>query len=131
MNDISTPDVPALILAYAGPQERLLERARALRDRMDWDVAFYRGMMKRESEELLEQPTSPLQRWWKRVVQTPSKIRDSMRDKHWRIRVATSFGVGLMGLIVWIAVSLMWVLYAKALSAKPSSTTHEHAGLER
>ena len=71
MNDISTPDVPALILAYAGPQERLLERARAQRDRLDWDVAFYREMMKRESEQLLEQSTPSLQRWWKRVVQTP------------------------------------------------------------
>jgi hypothetical protein len=27
----------------------------------------------------------------------------------------------------WIAVSLMWVLYVEALSAKPSSTTREHA----
>ena len=67
MNDISTPDVPALILAYLGPQERLLERARALRNRMDWE----REMMKRESEQLLEQSTPSLQRWWKRVVQTP------------------------------------------------------------
>ena len=71
MNDISTPDVPALILAYAGPQERLLERARALRNRMDQWVAFFREMMKRESEQLLEQSTPSLQRWWKRVVQTP------------------------------------------------------------
>ena len=130
MNDISTPDVPTLILAYAGPQERLLERARAQRNRMDWDVAFYREIMKRESEQLPEQPTSSLQRWWKRVVQKPSKIRDSMRNKNQRIRVATSFGGMLMGLMFWIAVSLMWVLYVEALSAKPSSTTREHARLE-
>ena len=126
MNDISTPDVPALILAYAGPQERLLERARALRNRMDWE----REMMKRESEQLLEQSTPSLKRWWKRVVQTPSKIRDSMRDKHWRISVATSFGVGLTGLMFILALFLMVVFYAKALSATPSSTTREHARLE-
>ena len=130
MNDISTPDVPTLILAYAGPQERLLKRLRAWRNGMDLEIEDVRQEMKRESEQLLEQSTPSLQRWWKRVVQTPSKIRDSMRDKHWRIRVATSFGVGLMGLIVWIALFLMVVFYAKALSAKPSSTTREHAGLE-
>ena len=130
MNDISTPDVPTLILAYAGPQERLLERGRAQRNSMDWEIKIVREIMKGQSEDLLEQSTPSLKRWWKRVVQTPSKIRDSMRDKHWRIRVATSFGVGLMGLIVWIAVSLMWVLYVKALSATPSSTTREHARLE-
>jgi len=130
MNDISTPDVPKLILVYAGPQERLLERVRAQRNSMDWEIKFVREIMKSESEHLLEQSTPSLQRWWKRVVQTPSKIRDSMRDKHWRIRVATSFGVGLTLLMFSIAVSLMWVLYAKALSATPSSTTREHAGLE-
>ena len=130
MNDISTPDVPALILAYAGPQERLLERARALRNRMDQGVAFFREMMKRESEELPEQSTPSLQRWWKRVVQKPSEIHDSMRDKHWRIRVTTSFGVGLMSLMFILALILMVVFYAKALSATPSSTTREHARLE-
>ena len=130
MNDISTPDVPKLILAYAGPQERLLERGRAQRNSMDWEIEFVRGIMKRESEELLEQSTPSFQRWWKRVVQTPSKIRDSMRNKHWRIRVATSFGVGLFVLMFMIALILMWGLYLQALSAKPSSTTREHAGLE-
>ena len=126
MNDISTPDVPTLILAYAGPQERLLERARALRNRMYWE----REMMKSESEQLLEQSTPSLQRWWKRVVQKPSEIHDSMRDKHWRIRVTTSFGVGLMSLMFILALILMVVFYAKALSATPSSTTREHARLE-
>lgn len=130
MNDISTPDVPALILAYAGPQERLLERGRRHGEWRTKTIESVRKQMKRQSEQLPEQPTSSLQRWWKRVVQKPSKIRDSMRNKHWRIRVATSFGVGLMGLIVWIAMFLMVVFYAKALSAKPSSTTREHAGLE-
>ncbi|MEI7877198.1 MAG: hypothetical protein WCI96_04655 [Planctomycetota bacterium] len=130
MNDISTPDVPTLILAYAGPQERLLKRVRAQRNSMDWEIKFVREIMKRESEELLEQSTPSLQRWWKRVVQTPSKIRDSMRYKHQRIRVATSFGGMLMGLMFMISLILMWVLYVEALSATPSSTTREHAGLE-
>jgi ABC-type transporter Mla subunit MlaD len=53
-----------------------------------------------------------------------------MRNKHWRIRVATSFGVGLFVLMFMIALFLMVVFYAKALSAKPSSTTREHARLE-
>jgi hypothetical protein len=127
MNDISTPDVPALILAYAGPQERLLKRVRAERNSMDGEIKFVREIMKRESEELLEQSTSSLQRWRKRVVQKPSKIRDSMRNKHQRIRVATSFGVGLTGLMFILALILMVVFYAKALSATPSSTTREHA----
>jgi hypothetical protein len=130
MNDISTPDVPTLILAYAGPQERLLERERRDGKWMAGVIESVREIMKRESEQLPEQPTSSLQRWWKRVVQTPSKIRDSMRNKNQRIRVATSFGGMLMGLMFWIAVSLMWVLYVEALSAKPSSTTREHARLE-
>ncbi len=127
MNDISTPDVPALILAYAGPQERLLKRVRAQRNSMDWEIKFVREIMKRESEELLEQSTPSLQRWWKRVVQTPSKIRDSMRDNNWRISVATSFGVGLLVLMFIIALILMGALYVKALSATTSSTTREHA----
>ncbi len=127
MNDISTPDVPTLILAYAGPQERLLERGRAQRNSMDWEIKFVREIMKRESEELLEQSTPSLQRWWKRVVQTPSKIRDSMRDNNWRISVATSFGVGLLVLMFIIALILMGALYVKALSATTSSTTREHA----
>ena len=131
MNDISTPDVPTLILAYAGPQERLLERVRDQRNRRDSENEFGRELMKLVSKQLPEQPTSSLQRWWNRVVQTPSKIRDSMRNKHWRIRVATSFGVGLFVLMFMIALILMWGLYLQALSAKPSSTTHEHAGLER
>ncbi len=130
MNDISTPDVPTLILAYAGPQERKLERERAEREVSASVIEFERKMMKGESEQLLKQPTSSLQRWWKRVVQKPSKIRDSMRNKHWRIRVATSFGVGLFVLMFMIALILMWGLYLQALSAKPSSTTREHAGLE-
>ena len=130
MNDISTPDVPALILAYAGPQERLLERGRAQRNSMDWEIKIVREIMKRESEQLLEQSTPSLQRWWKRVVQTPSKIRDSMRDNNWRISVATSFGVGLLVLMFMIALILMGALYVKALSATPSSTTREHARLE-
>jgi hypothetical protein len=130
MNDISTPDVPALILAYAGPQERLLERGRAQRNSMDWEIKIVREIMKGESEDLLEQSTPFLQRWWKRVVQTPSKIRDSMRNKHWRIRVATLFGVGLLVLMFMIALILMWGLYVSALSATPSSTTREHARLE-
>ena len=127
MNDISTPDVPTLILAYAGPQERKLERERAEREVSASVIEFERKMMKGESEQLLKQPTSSLQRWWKRVVQKPSKIRDSMRNKHWRIRVATSFGVGLFVLMFMIALILMWGLYLQALSAKPSSTTYEHA----
>ena len=53
-----------------------------------------------------------------------------MRNKHQRIRVATSFGVGLTGLMFILALFLMVVFYAKALSATPSSTTYEHAGLE-
>ena len=53
-----------------------------------------------------------------------------MRDKHWRIRVTTSFGVGLMSLMFILALILMVVFYAKALSATPSSTTREHARLE-
>ena len=130
MNDISTPDVPTLILAYAGPQERKLERERAEREVSASLIEFERKMMKGESEQLLKQSTSSLQRWWKRVVQKPSKIRDSMRNKHWRIRVATSFGVGLFVLMFMIALTLMVVFYAKALSATPSSTTREHAGLE-
>ena len=130
MNDISTPDVPALILAYAGPQERLLERERRDGEWMAETIESVREQMKRQSEQLPEQPTSPLQRWWKRVVQKPSKIRDSMRNKHQRIRVATSFGVGLTGLMFILALFLMVVFYAKALSATPSSTTREHAGLE-
>ena len=130
MNDISTPDVPALILAYAGPQERLLERERRHGEWRTENIESVRKQMKRQSEQLPEQPTSSLQRWWKRVVQKPSKIRDSMRNKHWRIRVATSFGVGLFVLMFMIALILMWGLYLQALSAKPSSTTHEHAGLE-
>ena len=130
MNDISTPDVPALILAYAGPQERLLERGRAQRNSMDWEIKIVREIMKGQSEDLLEQSTPSFQRWWKRVVQTPSKIRDSMRNKHWRIRVATSFGVGLLVLMFMIALILMGALYVKALSATPSSTTREHARLE-
>ena len=130
MNDISTPDVPTLILAYAGPQERLLERGRAQRNSMDWEIKIVREIMKGQSEDLLEQSTPSFQRWWKRVVQTPSKIRDSMRDKHWRISVATSFGVGLLVLMFMIALILMGALYVKALSATPSSTTHEHARLE-
>ena len=130
MNDISTPDVPTLILAYAGPQERLLERGRAQRNSMDWEIKIVREIMKGQSEDLLEQSTPSLKRWWKRVVQTPSKIRDSMRDKHWRISVATSFGVGLLVLMFMIALILMGALYVKALSATPSSTTREHAGLE-
>ena len=130
MNDISTPDVPKLILAYAGPQERLLERGRAQRNSMDWEIKIVREIMKGQSEDLLEQSTPSLKRWWKRVVQTPSKIRDSMRNKHWRIRVATSFGVGLTGLMFILALFLMVVFYAKALSATPSSTTREHARLE-
>ena len=130
MNDISTPDVPKLILAYAGPQERLLERGRAQRNSMDWEIKIVREIMKGQSEDLLEQSTPSLKRWWKRVVQTPSKIRDSMRNKHWRIRVATSFGVGLFVLMFMIALILMGALYVKALSATPSSTTREHARLE-
>ena len=130
MNDISTPDVPTLILAYAGPQERKLERERAEREVSASLIEFERKMMKGESEQLLKQSTSSLQRWWKRVVQKPSKIRDSMRNKHWRIRVATSFGEGLFVLMFMIALILMWGLYLQALSAKPSSTTREHAGLE-
>ena len=130
MNDISTPDVPTLILAYAGPQERKLERERAEREVSASVIEFERKMMKGESEQLLEQPTSSLQRWWKRVVQKPSKIRDSMRNKHWRIRVATSFGVMLIFWMFMIALMLMLRFYVKALSAKPSSTTHEHARLE-
>ena len=130
MNDISTPDVPTLILAYAGPQERLLERGRAQRNSMDWEIKIVREIMKGQSEDLLEQSTPSLKRWWKRVVQTPSKIRDSMRDKHWRISVATSFGVGLLVLMFMIALILMGALYVKALSATPSSTTREHARLE-
>ena len=130
MNDISTPDVPALILAYAGPQERLLERERRHGEWRTENIESVRKQMKRQSEHLPEQPTSPLQRWWKRVVQKPSKIRDSMRNKHQRIRVATSFGVGLTGLMFILALFLMVVFYAKALSATPSSTTYEHAGLE-
>ena len=130
MNDISTPDVPTLILAYAGPQERLLERERRDGEWMAETIESVREQMKRQSEHLPEQPTSPLQRWWKRVVQKPSKIRDSMRNKHQRIRVATSFGVGLTGLMFILALFLMVVFYAKALSATPSSTTYEHAGLE-
>ena len=130
MNDISTPDVPTLILAYAGPQERLLERERRDGKWMAGVIESVREQMKRESEQLPEQPTSSLQRWWKRVVQKPSKIRDSMRNKHWRIRVATSFGEGLFVLMFMIALILMWGLYLQALSAKPSSTTREHAGLE-
>jgi Fe2+ transport system protein B len=130
MNDISTPDVPALILAYAGPQERLLKRVRAQRNSMDWEIKFVREIMKRESEQLLEQSTPSLQRLWERVVQKPSKIRDSMRNKHQRIRVATSFGVGLTGLMFILALFLMVVFYATALSATPSSTTREHARLE-
>lgn len=130
MNDISTPDVPTLILAYAGPQERLLERERRDGEWMAETIESVREQMKRQSEQLPEQPTSPLQRWWKRVVQKPSKIRDSMRNKHQRIRVATSFGVGLTGLMFILALFLMVVFYAKALSATPSSTTREHAGLE-
>ena len=130
MNDISTPDVPTLILAYAGPQERLLERGRAQRNSMDWEIKIVREIMKGQSEDLLEQSTPSLKRWWKRVVQTPSKIRDSMRDKHWRLSVATSFGVGLLVLMFMIALILMGALYVKALSATPSSTTREHAGLE-
>jgi phosphoglycerate-specific signal transduction histidine kinase len=127
MNDISTPDVPTLILAYAGPQERLLKRLRAWRNGMDSEMEDVRQEMKRESEKLLEQSTPSLQRWWKRVVQTPSKIRDSMRDNNWRISVATSFGVGLLVLMFMIALILMWGLYVSALSATPSSTTREHA----
>jgi hypothetical protein len=121
MNDISTPDVPALILAYAGPQERLLERVRAQRNRK-----FVREIMKRESEQLLEQSTPSLQRLWKRVVQKPSKIRDSMRDYR-PIRLASAVLTGLMFIL---ALFLMVVFYAKALSAAPSSTTREHARLE-
>ena len=127
MNDISTPDVPALILAYAGPQERLLERERRHGEWRTENIESVRKQMKRQSEQLPEQPTSSLQRWWKRVVQKPSKIRDSMRNKHQRIRVATSFGVGLTGLMFILALFLMMVFYAKALSATPSSTTYEHA----
>ena len=130
MNDISTPDVPTLILAYAGPQERLLERERRDGEWMAETIESVREQMKRQSEQLPEQPTSPLQRWWKRVVQKPSKIRDSMRNKHWRIRVATSFGVMLIFWMFMIALMLMLRFYVKALSAKPSSTTHEHARLE-
>ena len=130
MNDISTPDVPTLILAYAGPQERLLERERRHGEWRTENIESVRKQMKRQSEQLPEQPTSSLQRWWKRVVQKPSKIRDSMRNKHQRIRVATSFGVGLTGLMFILALFLMVVFYAKALSATPSSTTYEHAGLE-
>ena len=127
MNDISTPDVPALILAYAGPQERLLERERRHGEWRTENIESVRKQMKRQSEQLPEQPTSSLQRWWKRVVQKPSKIRDSMRNKNQRIRVATSFGVGLMGFMFWIALILMWGLYVSALSTTPSSTTREHA----
>ena len=130
MNDISTPDVPTLILAYAGPQERLLERERRHGEWRTENIESVRKQMKRQSEQLPEQPTSSLQRWWKRVVQKPSKIRDSMRNKHQRIRVATSFGVGLTGLMFILALFLMVVFYAKALSATPSSTTREHARLE-
>jgi hypothetical protein len=130
MNDISTPDVPTLILAYAGPQERLLERERRHGEWMAGVIESVREQMKRESEQLPEQPTSSLQRWWKRVVQKPSKIRDSMRNKNQRIRVATSFGVMLIFWMFMIALILMWGLYAKALSATPSSTTREHARLE-
>ena len=107
-----------------------LERERAEREVSASLIEFERKMMKGESEQRLKHSTSSLQRWWKRVVQKPSKIRDSMRNKHQRIRVATSFGVGLTGLMFILALFLMVVFYAKALSAKPSSTTREHAGLE-
>ena len=126
MNDISTPDVPALILAYAGPQERLLERERRDGKWMAGVIESVREIMKRESEQLPEQPTSSLQRWWKRVVQKPSKIRDSMRDYR-PIRLASAVLTGLMFIL---ALFLMVVFYAKALSAAPSSTTREHARLE-
>ena len=49
-----------------------------------------------------------------------------MRDYR-PIRLATAVLTCLMFIIALI---LMGALYVKALSATPSSTTHEHAGLE-